>query len=140
MHRPGTVRGCRPSRIPEGNDGLCFFPRMLSGNRLECCVVQNHTSLVPGKFGILEPSQDCLIIAPDEIDLIVVPAVCYDRNGYRLGRGGGYYDRLLGKKTGETVGLCRERFVQDSVPRETHDVRVGTVVTEHAVYRQEGEK
>ena len=124
----GVVEDCRRRRKS------VLLPRMLLGNRLECCEFRENENLVPGKYGILEPSKACRVIAPEEIDLIVVPAVCYDRRGYRLGRGAGYYDRLLMTYPGETVGLCRERFLQEEVPREPHDVRVMTVVTEHAVY------
>ncbi len=117
-----------------------FLPRMLPGNRLECCEISESEMLVPGKYGILEPSRLSQAADPAEISLIVVPAVCYDRMGYRLGRGAGYYDRMLAVYSGETVGLCRERFLQDKIPKEIHDARVGIVVTEHAVYKSENRR
>ena len=117
-----------------------LLPHMLPGNELECREIRDLQQLVPGKFGILEPSPECPIIQPGEIDLMVVPAVCYDRHGGRLGRGAGYYDRLLAVYPGETVGLCREWFLQEEVPTQVHDIRVGIVVTEHGIYRQENRR
>ena len=65
-----------------------------------------------------------------EIDLALVPAVCYDRRGYRLGFGGGYYDRWLADFSGFRVGLCRGLVLQDRVPTEAHDSRVDLLITE----------
>ena len=81
-------------------------------------------------FGILEPGEDCPLVPREEIDLVLVPAVCYDRRGYRLGFGGGYYDRWLERFEGPTVGLCREAVLQETVPIEAHDRRVDTLITE----------
>ena len=61
---------------------------------------------------------------------MLVPAVCYDRRGYRLGFGGGYYDRWLEGFSGVTAGLCREAVLQDEVPIEAHDARVDILLTE----------
>ena len=65
-----------------------------------------------------------------EIDLALVPAVCYDRRGYRLGFGGGYYDRWLADFAGFRVGLCRAAVLQERVPTEAHDSRVDLLLTE----------
>lgn len=59
-----------------------------------------------------------------------MPAVCYDRRGYRLGFGGGYYDRWLEHFAGFRVGLCRKAVLQDRVPTEAHDSRVDLLITE----------
>jgi 5-formyltetrahydrofolate cyclo-ligase len=89
-----------------------------------------------GAYGIREPRgpQHC---APEELSLVVVPAVAYDRQGYRLGRGGGYYDRFLLKLSGRalTVGVVLNRYLWDDVPREAHDQPVQLVVTEEETYR-----
>ena len=61
---------------------------------------------------------------------MLVPAVCYDRRGYRLGFGGGYYDRWLADFSGVRVGLCRGAVLQDRVPTEAHDARVDILLTE----------
>ncbi len=82
-------------------------------------------------YGMLEPDpQYCQRVEPEEVDLILVPALCYDRHRFRMGRGGGYYDRYLIACTGFTVGLCRDRLLCDAVPREPWDRPVELVVTE----------
>ena len=106
------------------------LPRMLPGHQME---VRQYAPAIPMKsaaFGIQEPGTDCLLIPKEEIDLILVPAVCYDRQGYRLGFGGGYYDRWLEHFTGFRVGLCRRAVLKEKVPTEVHDSRVDLLLTE----------
>ena len=86
--------------------------------------------MVSVSFGISEPDLTCPILTQDEIDLILVPAVCYDKAGYRLGFGGGYYDRWLEHFNGFRVGMCRNAVLQDKVPTEPHDSRVDLLLTE----------
>ncbi|MDY3906137.1 MAG: 5-formyltetrahydrofolate cyclo-ligase [Lawsonibacter sp.] len=106
------------------------LPRMLPEHQME---VRQYDPAIPMKsvaFGIQEPSTDCPLIAKEDIDLILVPAVCYDRQGYRLGFGGGYYDRWLEHFEGFRVGLCRKAVLRDKVPTEVHDSRVDLLLTE----------
>ncbi|MDR0916029.1 MAG: 5-formyltetrahydrofolate cyclo-ligase [Oscillospiraceae bacterium] len=86
--------------------------------------------LTHGRFGIPAPPDDAPEITPDALDFVLVPAMTYDRAGYRLGRGGGYYDRYLPRTHAFTAGVARERLLLDSVPREPHDAAVRRVVTE----------
>lgn len=83
--------------------------------------ISRFEDLIPGRFGILEPKRD-LISATDERTLCVVPALCADGNGFRLGYGRGYYDRFLSDFRGTSVILCYESFRRD-VPREAHDIK-----------------
>ena len=106
------------------------LPRMLPGRRMEARRFDPDRPLLPAAFGISEPGEDCPLLEPEHIDLALVPAVCYDRRGYRLGFGGGYYDRWLKDFSGFTVGLCREIVLQDRVPVEPHDARVDFLLTE----------
>jgi 5-formyltetrahydrofolate cyclo-ligase len=68
------------------------------------------------------------------IDLMLVPALAFDRKGFRLGRGGGFYDRALDEFAGKSVGVIREEFLLDVVPVQAHDKKVGSIVTEKGVY------
>lgn len=111
------------------------LPRMLPGHQMEVREYSPARPLVPVAFGISEPGEDCPLISKEEIDLILVPAVCYDRAGYRLGFGGGYYDRWLERFEGFRVGLCRECVLQDKVPTEAHDSRVDVLLTEEEKLR-----
>ena len=103
---------------------------MLPDHRMEVRRYDPDRPLVSVSFGISEPGEDCPLIAREAINLVLVPAVCYDRRGYRLGFGGGYYDRWLAGFSGVTVGLCREAVLQEAVPTEAHDARVDLLLTE----------
>lgn len=106
------------------------LPRMLPEHQMEVRLYQPDRPLVPAAFGILEPPEDAPLLPREEIQLALVPALCYDRKGYRLGFGGGYYDRWLAEFFGFTVGLCRDRVLQSAVPREEHDRRINLIITE----------
>ena len=106
------------------------LPRMLPGRQMEVRLFQPHMPLVRAPFGLWEPGEDAPVLDKSAIQLALVPAVCYDREGFRLGFGGGYYDRWLSDFSGETVGLCRGCVLQERLPREAHDRHVDLVVTE----------
>ena len=107
-----------------------LLPKCLPGRAMEARRVRGWEELEPGAFGIPEPSDTCPAVDKGDIDLILVPALCYDLSRRRLGQGGGYYDRYLAGYTGRTVGLCREGLLQRAVPAEEHDRAVDLVVTE----------
>ena len=97
------------------------LPRLMPGRRMECRLYCPDMPLVPHRFGLLEPSQDCPLIPVDEIDLALVPALCYDRMGYRLGLGGGYYDRFLCEFSGvlsvdQSFSLVSYEIISACVP------------------------
>ena len=106
------------------------LPRMLPGHLMEIRQYMPDRPMVSVSFGISEPDLSCPILTQDEIDLILVPAVCYDKAGYRLGFGGGNYDRWLEHFNGFRVGMCRNAVLQDKVPTEPHDSRVDLLLTE----------
>ncbi len=108
------------------------LPRILPERQMEARVVgaPGGDVLHPGALAIPEPSEDCPLLLPGELDLILVPNLCCDRAGYRLGQGGGYYDRYLSTYQGATVALCREIVLQGRLPREEHDWPVQYLVTE----------
>jgi 5-formyltetrahydrofolate cyclo-ligase len=94
---------------------------------------QPSQTLVSGSYGILEPDPGSPLLSPQEIDLILVPAVALDRQGYRLGYGGGYYDRLradpLWRKI-PTVGIVFDFAYVERLPIDPWDVPVDAVCTE----------
>lgn len=93
--------------------------------------------LVEGmSYGIPEPDENSELIEPMAGDVIIVPALCFDENCYRLGQGGGFYDRYLEKYPSlYKIGLCRETLIMGDVPRESHDMGVNIVVTEKRTAR-----
>lgn len=101
-----------------------LLPRV-DGDRLTLHVY-SPDSMAPGAFGVMEPQgPEFPPSRYDEIELAVVPGVAFDRRGHRLGRGKGYYDRLLPQlKAARLVGLCFPFQVVASVPHEAHDAEV----------------
>jgi 5-formyltetrahydrofolate cyclo-ligase len=108
---------------------------MLPGRQMEVRVYDPAVPMVKAAFGIEEPAVECALMEKADVDLVLTPAVAYDERGYRMGFGGGYYDRWLEHFTGNTVGLCRDCVLQDAVPAESHDAQVDAVVTESRVIR-----
>ena len=105
------------------------LPRMLPGHRMDVLVHTPHRPLVQNQFGLWEPDVACPSLTPEQIDLVLVPSLCYDRHNYRLGMGGGFYDRWLEHYHGITVGLCRAALLADCLPVEPHDRPVDLVIT-----------
>lgn len=86
----------------------------------------NPTSMSPGAFGILEPQGDP--VSPVQLDLIIVPGVAFDAAGNRMGRGKGFYDRLLAGTSATTIGVCYAEQYYLSIPTEPHDVPLNDVI------------
>jgi 5-formyltetrahydrofolate cyclo-ligase len=94
--------------------------------------------LAPGTFDILEPKPEFVRPASlDTVDVIFVPGIVWDRNGYRLGWGRGYFDRVLQKMPPhvKSIGLAFNLQLINQVPRDQFDVPVDMVVTESRVIR-----
>jgi 5-formyltetrahydrofolate cyclo-ligase len=101
----------------------------------------DFAELAPGTLGILEPAEAWRgrpdrHVAPEEIDLVVVPGVAFDRRGGRIGHGMGYYDRFLRRLRPDawSIAPAFECQLFDEVPLLPHDVGVDRIVTECAVY------
>ena len=86
-------------------------------------------SLVENRWGALEPSSGALVELR-ETDLIITPALAVDRRGYRVGYGGGYYDRFLAEADCPAAAIVYSGCLYSELPHETHDVKVGRVITE----------
>ena len=86
-----------------------------------------------GRFGIQEPDRIGEILLPEDASLILVPALTFDQQGTRLGRGGGYYDRWLARTTGIRIGLCYSRFLLERLPKQDHDFAVDAVCTQEGM-------
>lgn len=110
-----------------------FVPRIDPGlKRMRMVQIENLESLKPGRYGILEPAPGSGRPGdPGDLDLAVVPGMAFDREGGRLGRGKGYFDRFL-QEAGRAykIGLAFKFQLVEKVPCEAHDVRVDEVLTE----------
>ena len=111
------------------------LPRILPERSMEVRCYDPGRPLVRHPYGMLEPDEGCPLLSHEDIDLALVPAVCYDVHGFRLGMGGGYYDRWLPDFCGITAGLCRKALLQGSLPVEHHDRAVDIVITPGRIYR-----
>lgn len=105
-----------------------YLPRV-NGVNLEVLPYE-ETRLEIGSFHIEEPTGNDTT-APSEIELVVVPAVAYDRKGKRLGRGKGFYDRFLPRTNATKVGVGYEFQLVDELPTEPHDVAMDIVITQN---------
>lgn len=107
-----------------------FLPRCLPGGQMEARRYFGGEHLVLNSFGIPEPDVDCPVASRKELSLILVPGLCFDKDRFRLGHGGGYYDRYLSGFNGLTVALCRDPLLFPILPREPHDRPVDILLTE----------
>jgi 5-formyltetrahydrofolate cyclo-ligase len=82
-----------------------------------------------GRYGIREANEKCELLAVKQLDLILVPGVAFDLQGHRLGRGKGYYDRLLAAVRGQTCGVGFDEQIVLQVPVEPHDSDVNWILT-----------
>ena len=94
------------------------------------CRVQNlRSEIVTGEFGIREPAVKCAEIPFSKFDLILVPGVAFDLHGHRLGRGRGFYDRLLAEARGVKCGVAFDEQLASEVPAGMLDVQVNFILT-----------
>jgi 5-formyltetrahydrofolate cyclo-ligase len=85
--------------------------------------------IVTGKFCVREPAASCAEIPLNQFDLILVPGMAFDLSGYRLGRGRGFYDRLLAEASGIKCGVCHDFQLLEKIPAEPHDATVNFIFT-----------
>jgi 5-formyltetrahydrofolate cyclo-ligase len=111
-----------------------LFPRMRD-RQLELVEIESREELLPGPFGILEPSGGPPV-AIGEVGLLVVPGVAFDRTGHRIGYGKGFYDRLLhGADHACKAGIAFDFQLLTELPAEGHDVRMDLLATESVLLR-----
>lgn len=106
-----------PRILPEEHHRMVFHP-------------YESGRLVPHPFGMAEPAADLPVIPPEDVQLALVPGLAFDRQGGRLGYGGGYFDRFLQGFTGVSLGVIYQALLLEHLPRGEHDVPVSWIVTE----------
>ena len=95
--------------------------------------VDDLSHLRPSAFNIREPISSAPEYKSSNADICIVPALAYDIEGYRMGYGGGFYDRFLSEYSGVPVGICYEEFC-GSLPVGEFDISVETVITEKGFF------
>ena len=99
-------------------------------NSYGACRILNPTQdLKSGRFGIREPADHCAKVSLKRLDLILVPGVAFDLRGRRLGRGKGFYDRLLAALSGTTCGVAFDQQIVRELPVVPHDAHVNCILT-----------
>lgn len=111
------------------------LPRV-AGDELQLCLVDSETVLVEGAFSVPEPPETSAIVPPSQVDVALVPALAVDPRGYRIGYGGGYYDKLIPQlRRACTCAVAYDFQLIAEVPELPFDVAVDVVVTDRRVIR-----
>ena len=105
-----------------------------------CLIREADRDLEPGRFGILEPSMSCPKFDLKQLDLALIPGIGFSLNGGRLGRGKGYYDRLLAAFSGFKCGVAFDCQLADDFPLEPHDVRLNCILTPTRCHSVSGQR
>lgn len=107
----------------------------LSG-RMEFYYIRSRDDLIPGAYSLLEPDPArCEKVTDLSCGFCVVPGLCFDLEGYRVGFGKGYYDRFLDVFGGVTAGICYSKYTEKRLPRGAHDRHTDILITERFVNR-----
>lgn len=97
----------------------------LSGN-MSAVVIESLSSLEKGSFGIPEPQG--VPLSKGSVDAAVVPGAAFDKSGFRLGYGKGYYDRFLADISPLTIGVCHRELLTDELPHAEHDIKLDRII------------
>lgn len=114
------------------DDGKKVYVPKINGenNEMKAINIESLEGLVENSFGILEPISD-VEISKEKIDLIIVPGAVFDKEGNRIGYGGGYYDRYLEaiKDKKNKIALVYDFQIVDYIPSEVHDIKVDYIIS-----------
>lgn len=114
---------------------LVALPYCVDDNgKMEFYIIKSFDDLKLGSFGVREPDIDkCKKLEYFDNSIILVPALCFDKKGYRLGYGKGYYDRFLENYPFISIGLCYNSLVKNEIPIDRYDLPVDFIITEKQV-------
>ncbi len=105
------------------------LPRTYEKGKMEFRRVSDPAFLQPGRLSIPEPTDEAEVIPPEDLSLLLIPALAVDKKGHRLGQGAGYYDRYLPKTSCTLAALVLSRQVVPSVPCGDRDYLVQWIIT-----------
>lgn len=121
-----------------GGKKVCY-PKV-NGENLSLIIVNDPSELVVSRWQLREPvMREPNLQTLEKIDILLVPGLAFARNGGRIGRGGGFYDRLLARESlkGFKLGVCFDEQVFSELPIEAHDITMDAIVTESGVFKPE---
>ncbi len=104
------------------------------GSKILPCIIKSLSELKEENYGIMEPPTDNLLDR-DELDIVFVPGVGFDKNGFRIGYGAGYYDRFLNGYKGIKVGVCFELQMVEHAFNDEHDIAMDYIITEKGIIK-----
>ncbi len=105
-------------------------------SRMDFYYISSLDETKQNKYGILEPEENKdRLASPSEADLIIIPGLKFDKRGYRLGWGGGFYDRYLKNCFCTKIGICYEDEITELLPVDNYDVKVDMLVTDKTIYK-----
>ena len=126
------IRGIAEAAWARGKD--VAFPRCDPETRnMTYHIVHSFDELNKGTYGIMEPSHTAPVFDESRLAICFIPALLFDRAGYRVGYGKGYYDRFLHRFGGSKIGLVYSDFILDRVPRGKFDLAVDLLICENGV-------
>ncbi len=109
-----------------------FYPVCIDNKgNMEFLKVDSIGDLQIGMYNIPEPKPYCEKYKPSDNDIVIVPCLSVDNNGYRIGYGKGYYDRFLKDFNGVSICPCYEEMVTDTLPTDKYDIKVNIIVTQN---------
>lgn len=117
--------------VKEGK--TCYFPHCFENSKMEYYRADSLEELVNDAFNIKAPPVSEERYEPQPSDICIVPAMAYDKSGYRLGYGKGFYDRFLPSFMGIKTGFCYSSFMKSQLPRGRYDIAVDVIITEKGV-------
>ena len=110
----------------------------VNGREMEFYKYTTDTPLEKSRFGVEEPiGNETALVSADGIDLVIVPGLCFDKCKNRLGYGGGFYDKLLGKNDIKNIAVCFDEQIADDfvLPVDENDVKVKKIITDKRIIK-----
>ena len=119
------------------NNKEVILPRTDFENKsLKNSIITSYDQLEETTFNMLEPKEDMKAYTGD-IEIVIVPGVAFDRSSNRMGYGGGFYDRFLESTSAIKIALSHHFQLLDTIPAETHDIKMDYIITEKDIIEKE---
>jgi 5-formyltetrahydrofolate cyclo-ligase len=129
-HEVNTHQIIREALLAKGS---IIVPKV-QGSELLLYSIRSFEEIKIGSYGIMEPQTRRAHVPVQSIDLFIIPGIAFGMDGSRLGRGKGYYDRLLGDTHVPIIALAYDKQVSDTVPHGAKDKKIDIIITETHIY------
>lgn len=133
-----SVDGILKQALADGK--RVYVPEIISQTEIRAVELKDFNWFELDRYGIRSVPKPTEIIDPAILQLVLVPAVAYDKRGYRMGMGAGYYDRFLPlTENAIKIGVAYEALLQEQLPKDEYDVCVSWLVSESGIVQIEGD-